>query len=73
MPGFSKKRLGLKSRPLDMNKNGFSEIFHCKEVAGSRAQKARGCFSSNMVGKIVLSLNCSFVLRTLTLRQSESN
>ena len=31
-----------------MNKNGFSEIFRCKEFA----EKARGCFGSNKGSKI---------------------
>ena len=43
----------MKSPVLHVNKSGFSEIFHCKEFASSRAEKARGCFGSNMVSKIV--------------------
>ena len=43
-----------------MNKDRFSEIFGCKAFGSSRAEKARGCFSSNMVSNIVLFLNCSF-------------
>ena len=36
-----------------MNKNGFSEIFRCKELASSRAEKARGWFGSSKVSKTV--------------------
>ena len=54
-----------------MNKNRFSEIFRCKEFAGSRAEKAHGCVSSSLVSKIVLYLNCSFGLRMFQLSTVE--
>ena len=61
VPGFSKKkRLEPKSLSLLMNKNVTSNIFRCKEFAGSRAEKARGCFRSNLVSKIE---SCSFELQ----------
>ena len=42
-PWFNRKYLELKSPPLYINKTGFSEIFCCKEFAGGRPDKARGC------------------------------
>ena len=73
---FSKKMLrGKKS--LHMNKNGFSEIFRCKEFASSRAEKARGC--SNKVSKIAkyVQLNklgyLSFAMRTFQAEQQTVN
>ena len=51
-PVFSQKMYTGEKFSLDMNKNGFWEIFRYKEIAGSRAEKARGCFGSNKVSKI---------------------
>ena len=45
-----------------MNKNRFSEIFRHKAFADGWTEKARGCFSSIFVSKIVLILNCNFSL-----------
>ena len=49
----------------------FSQIFGCKPFAGSRAEKARGCFSSYLVSKKVLFLNGSFSLGVFQLSTVE--
>ena len=59
-----------------MNKNGFSEIFRRKEFAGSRAEKARGCFGSNKVSKIANMFSSTnldmFLLKREPLKQNNS-
>ena len=44
--------LQVKSSLLHMNKNDFHRYF----IARSPAEKARGCFGSNMVSKLIMTV-----------------
>ena len=59
----------IKEKPLELKallyvrtKMHFQRCFVARSLLDCRAGKTRGCFSSNMVSKVVESLNCSFML-----------
>ena len=67
MPEFSKKTLELKVLLYVRTKMHFQRCFVARSLLDGRTGKACGCFSSNMVSKIVESLNCSFLLGMFNL------
>ena len=61
------KPLELKALLYVRTKMHFQRCFVARSLLDGRAGKARGCFSSNTVSKIVECLNCSFMLGMFNL------